>query len=139
MFRPLRFLAFKLFCFPFFLNLCVPDEGYSRNASCVLNWISSILVLLLCRYLCCWRNIQFQCYYWVDTSAAGGTFNFSVITGSIPLLLEEHSILVLLLGRYLCCWRNIHNVRFGGKTTSSTLIMNDNSEFLRANCILCFL
>ena len=29
------------------LILSVPDEGYSRNASCALNWISTCLFLFL--------------------------------------------------------------------------------------------
>jgi hypothetical protein len=34
--------------------LSVHDDGYSRNASCALNWIST-----------------FYCYHWVDTSPGG--------------------------------------------------------------------
>jgi hypothetical protein len=32
---------FKLFCFPILSTLSVPDEGYSRNASCALNLVST--------------------------------------------------------------------------------------------------
>jgi len=32
----------------------VSDEGYSRNASCALNLISTFVLLSLGRYLCWW-------------------------------------------------------------------------------------
>ena len=35
-------------------TLCVLDEGYSRNASCVLNLISTFLLLSQGRYICWW-------------------------------------------------------------------------------------
>jgi len=34
--------------------LSVRDEGYSRNASCAVNLISTFLFLSLCRYHCWW-------------------------------------------------------------------------------------
>jgi len=34
--------------------LSIPDEDYSRNASCALNLISTFLLLSLGRYLCWW-------------------------------------------------------------------------------------
>ena len=65
----------------------VPDEGYSRNISCALHWISTFLLISLCRYLCWWTisprgyhppsslclgtdMVYLCCYYYhgVDTS-----------------------------------------------------------------------
>jgi hypothetical protein len=34
--------------------LRVPEEGYSRNASCALNLMSTFLMLSPGRYICCW-------------------------------------------------------------------------------------
>ena len=56
--------------FPMFLNfkdltylaLSVPDQGYSRNASCSLNLISMFLLLSLCPYLC-WWTISLRGYH----------------------------------------------------------------------------
>jgi len=33
-------------------QLGVPDEGYTRNVSCALNWISPFLLLPLARHFC---------------------------------------------------------------------------------------
>jgi len=45
----LNYLAFQSFDFE-----RRSDEGYSRNASCALNLISTFLLLSLGRYLCWW-------------------------------------------------------------------------------------
>ena len=41
----------KMICLSNILTLSIPDEGYSRNASCAINQISTLLVLSLGRYL----------------------------------------------------------------------------------------
>ena len=44
LFRSFGFIAPKLFKIIWFFNLSIlsePDEGYSRNALCALNWIST--------------------------------------------------------------------------------------------------
>jgi hypothetical protein len=38
----------------FYTTLSVPDEGYSRYASCALHLISTFLLLSLGQYLCSW-------------------------------------------------------------------------------------
>ena len=48
------FQSFKIIWIPSRLVLSVPDEGYSRNASSALDWISQFLLLSLYlrQYLC---------------------------------------------------------------------------------------
>jgi len=51
MFRPFGFLAPKDLYIIWFLDSLVssvPDEGYSRNSSFVLNLISSLFVIYIC-------------------------------------------------------------------------------------------
>ena len=49
MFRTFGFIASKTLNYlTFHLSiLSVPDEGYSRNSSCALNWISTVIIFLL--------------------------------------------------------------------------------------------
>ena len=39
---------FLIICLSNILILTVPDEGYSRNASCALNWVSTIWLYHIC-------------------------------------------------------------------------------------------
>ena len=71
--------TFKIIWLSNLSTLSVLDEGYSKNVSCALNLISTILLLSLGRYFCWWtisprgyHPPSSQCFYhWVDTSAGG--------------------------------------------------------------------
>ena len=68
--------------------LSVPDDGYSRNASCALNFISTFVLLSLDRYLYWWTISPRGYHHWVDTSTGGLLVPEGIITGSIPLLVD---------------------------------------------------
>jgi hypothetical protein len=62
--------------------LRVPGVYYSRNASCALNLIYTIVLLSLGRYLCWYHLTGSQ---WFDTSAG---IIWQVVSGSTPLLVS---------------------------------------------------
>ena len=95
--------------------------------SALVYYISTFLILLLCRYLCWWTNITrgyhhtlgSQCFgllyiyvfytVSVDTSADGLTLHEGIIIHSVVSALVYYisTFLILLLCRYLCWWTNI--------------------------------
>jgi ABC-type nickel/cobalt efflux system permease component RcnA len=71
--------TFKIIWLSNLSTLSVLDEGYSKNVSCALNLISTILLLSLGQYLCCGLLIPEDIIHQVVSVS---------ITGSIPLQVD---------------------------------------------------
>ena len=106
-FRPFCFIAPKALNYLAFqpFDMSVPDEGYSRNALCALNLIST-----------------FYYYHWVDTSAGG----ILIIDGIILPVVSASELTWFI--RYIYYW-NLHLRNNVIINITKVLFQNDLSRF----------